>query len=135
MSYFLLYIILMLDTWCAASISLVVICIMILIVDIIGWLIILDDTCVSENVKKSIKKVGKIAFITFIISFVFATFCPTTKQAATIYLLPKLASNKSMQQLPSKTAELLLKEVKKEINTLNDIVPVVPSNVNIKTKK
>jgi len=132
MNYFLVYLILMLDTWKAAFIALIIICSIILIIVIITWFMSDDGVYASESEKESdkilTKKIGKIAFITLIISFVFVIFCPTTKQVATIYLLPKITSNKSMQELPSKTAELLLIEVKKEINTIN----ALPSNIEIK---
>ena len=48
-----------------------------------------------------------------------AIFCPNTRQAAAIYLLPKIANNKSMQKLPSQTANLLLLEVKKDMDSLS----------------
>jgi len=97
-----------------------------------AWFIV-ADCCEIENTRellyKFLKKIYKIVSVFLIFLIIFLTFCPSTKQAATIYLLPKITSNKSMQQLPSKTAQLLLTEVKKEINTLNN---VVPSNIEIK---
>ena len=135
MNYFLIYLILMLDHWVGAFVLICIICSIILLIDIFGWILMhaedIGSYSSNSEIKSNntlIKKIFKITFIVFIISFVFVIFCPTTKQVATIYLLPKITSNKSMQELPSKTAELLLIEVKKEINTIN----ALPSNIEIK---
>jgi len=135
MNYFLIYLILMLDHWVGAFVLICIICSIILLIDIFGWILMhaedIGSYSSNSEIKSNntlIKKIFKITFIVFIISFIFAILCPNTKQAATIYLLPKITSNKNMQQLPSKTAQLLLMEVKKEINTIN----ALPSNIEIK---
>jgi F0F1-type ATP synthase assembly protein I len=85
-----------------------------------------DATEAQKNtISLVLKKTFKV-FIPIYLLFIFIlTFCPTTKQAATIYLLPKIANNKSLQELPSKTAEMLLLEVKKEIRSIDGLTDTV----------
>lgn len=138
MSYFLLYLILILDN---ISHSLYVILPMLTIaifIFIIAFIATFNaDEHDAEDVETKIhffaKKILNIMVPFLIICIFLVTFLPTTKQAATIYLLPKIASNKNMQQLPSKTAELLLLEVKKEIASLN--VNNISGITNAVTKK
>lgn len=117
MSYFSVYLILILDN---ISMTLTVIAIILSVMLIIALVILLsayEDGGIGEF---PIKNTTKIFIPLYLLITLTAIFCPNTKQAATIYLLPKIANNKSMQKLPSRAANLLLLEVKKEMDSLND---------------
>jgi hypothetical protein len=49
----------------------------------------------------------KISIPIFILGLLGVTLVPTSKQAAAIYLLPKIANNEQVQQIPGKTMDLL----------------------------
>lgn len=137
MSYFLLYLILVLDNVNAGIIPLLVIIPIFIVVIIIIYSCVWTES--NEDWSffgKKITKLLKYLVPVWIFLFLLAIFLPTTKQAATIYLLPQIASNKSMQQLPSKTAELLLGEVKKEIASLNtdNVINSAVKTINKKTR-
>lgn len=133
MSYFAVYFILILDNIKEALPPIIIISILMFGVAVFLFCAgsaAIEDCCNDKNKDKYknlvaglVNKIFKIGLPVFFISVFLAIFCPTTKQAATIYLLPKIASNKSMQQLPSQTANLLLLEVKKEIASLKDATP------------
>lgn len=47
-------------------------------------------------------------------------FIPTTKQAAAIYLLPKIANNEQVKQMPDKAAQLLNGKLDEWLDDLRD---------------
>jgi hypothetical protein len=72
---------------------------------------------VIEDVKKA-RKLLKSFLICFFIAFTLKTFLPDTKQAATIYILPKLATPAAFDALNNEGKELygIFKEwAKKEL--------------------
>lgn len=117
MNYFTVYLILILDN---ISMTLTVIAIILSAMLIAALIILLAAYYVGDDICEfPIKNTIKIFISIYLLIVLMAIFCPNTRQAATIYLLPKIANNKSMQKLPSQTANLLLLEVKKEMDSLN----------------
>jgi len=67
--------------------------------------------------KKQEKLVGKIALISFVFLFLFVAaniFTPSTKEAAAMYAIPKIANNESVQQIPPALIKILDKWGDKE---------------------
>ena len=53
------------------------------------------------------KKCFAIALVVFLIGSVGAIFTPSSKSAAAIYLIPKIANNEQVQQVPENALRLL----------------------------
>lgn len=63
-------------------------------------------------------KTLKICSVILSVAFVMGTLLPDTKQMAAIYLIPKIASNQDIQQLPPKLSKLALEFVNKELDSI-----------------
>lgn len=79
------------------------------------------EDCYEKECKTCVKawKTVKISFFTIIFVFLLFVFTPYTKQMAAIYLIPKIASNKDIKQLPPKLSKLMMAYVNKELNNLS----------------
>ncbi len=114
MSHWLVYWVLMLDgiksTMVGATVS----------VAIIFWIRFFYPVVMNGSLKHrdiiALKKLGKILIAPFMIFLLVSVFIPTTKQMAAIYLIPKIASNKDIKQLPPKLSKLALEYVNKELS-------------------
>ena len=80
----------------------------ILILECVFLLIIFDD--LDEETRSQFKKGNKLAAIALAVTLLGFLLIPTQKEAAAIYLLPKLAHSdftKEAQQLPTDAAKLV----------------------------
>lgn len=114
MSHWLVYWILTLDHIRASlGISIVLFFVMILMAGFCAMIGSCDN--VPNLVKFSMKLLKIFVPLVFLFSILFVLM-PTTKQMAAIYLIPKIASNKDIRQLPPKLSKLALEYVNKELN-------------------
>ena len=67
------------------------------------------------------KKCLIACIILFFISLPPATFLPTTKQACVIYVLPKIANNKHVQQIPNNISKLVNEKLVEWIDDVRGI--------------
>lgn len=118
MSHWFVYWILMLDSMCMAVGIIWVLTLIFTSIFIIAISICISDSCRDEKggLIKIRNKTLKWCAIIFGVTFFISTFLPGTKQMAAIYLLPKIAANKDIQQLPPKLSKLALEYVNKELN-------------------
>ena len=56
---------------------------------------------------RTIAKLEIIGFVIFVVALSMLTFIPSTREAAAIYLIPKIANNEQMQKIPDNAAKLL----------------------------
>ena len=78
----------------------------------VSSVVILAALPVSDYDEELAKKIFKIGVCGFLLNITFFTFIPTTKEVAAIYLIPKIANNKNVQQIPYNTARLLNEKLK-----------------------
>ena len=134
MSHWLVYWVLMLDN---ISMSIDVIWVLTLVfvpifLIVISILINDDYRTRSENTINGLRKIRnktlKWCAIIFSIFFIIVTFLPGTKQMAAIYLLPKIAANKNIQQLSPKLVKLATLYLDKQLNELGNKPPTSSTN-------
>ena len=65
---------------------------------------------------KSLLRFVKYMSPIIIVLCIVTSLIPSTKQMAAIYLIPKIAANKDIQQLPPKLSKLALQYVNQELN-------------------
>lgn len=68
-----------------------------------GWFIWAMESCEAPSAVKIIKRALPACIL---LSFLYA-ITPTTKQAAAIYLIPKVVNNESVQNISNNTLKLL----------------------------
>ena len=73
---------------------------------------ILDYGDIDGNLKKWLKR----AVVTGLVAILVLAFVPNTKQAAVIYLLPKIANNEQVQKLPDNALKLLNAKMEQYLN-------------------
>lgn len=78
---------------------------------LISFLILLSLTDISSSAEKTekiifIKKVWKVTLPITIISWFMVVFIPNTKEAAFIYIAPKIINNKDFQQTLTRLPKL-----------------------------
>lgn len=73
-----------------------------------------EDGSASEHfveIKELFLSISKKCFIAciilFFVSFPLAMFLPTTQQACVIYVLPKIANNEHIQEIPNNVSKLM----------------------------
>jgi len=116
---FLVYLWLELDAICGIFMAIASISILIFIVALIAYLWDSDMKANEylEIEKKRIKRIGVIAFTAMIL----ASLTPTTKQFATIIILPKIANSKTTERLlksGDNVSKLLLEYTEKQLQTV-----------------
>lgn len=81
------------------------------------------------SIKSSILNISKKCLvgciILFFISFPFAVFMPTTKQACVIYVLPKIADNKHVQEIPNNISKLVNEKLVEWIDDIRGVKETV----------
>lgn len=92
---FQLYLILMLDNVCAVTTTIAVI--LAIVTFIFGALSF--DVDLTERDRRCARKIFKRLVPIFILSLSAAVFIPNTKQAATIFLVPKVLNNEKLQDI------------------------------------
>ena len=60
----------------------------------------------TENFRK-LCKLFRVGVVLLVIFSILATFIPSTKEAAAIYMLPKIANNEDVQEIPANVAKIL----------------------------
>ena len=102
MNYFLWYLFVMADNIRDFFISISVLSGVISIITFI--FMYADDSMTKENIEK-ILKILKISVPIFIISLIFTTFVPNTKQIATIYIGPKIVNQENIDSFSKEYQE------------------------------
>jgi len=110
---------LMLDSVSTASGLIAVVVGLVLSFSVIFYFICKFDG--DEDVVRITEQINKILIPIFAITFLLSIFLPTTKQMATIYILPKIANNEQVQQIPDKLLELGNKQLDEWINEFKDV--------------
>ena len=75
---------------------------------IVLFIISLDET--EKEAIKAFKAVKKVYFYLWVLVLVISSirmFVPTTNQMVAIYMIPQIAKNKDIQEIPSKATEFL----------------------------
>lgn len=103
MSHGLVYWVTRLDSLASAGLFLVIPSTLVMIIVITGFAI--NEW--GEDMEKQAKKAFKVALTTLMISAIITVFIPTTKEAAAIYLIPKIANNEDVQKMPDNVAKIL----------------------------
>ena len=80
------------------------------IVMFIGWV---GDDLREETIQKYVPKL----IISLIVSLLISIAIPTTKDAAIIYVLPKIVNNEDVQKLPSEIVQLARKKLAELMET------------------
>lgn len=117
MSHWTIYLILKLDALCDFFHTITVISGVISMLAGIGWFIwAMEDSDAPAAIKAL-----KITVPTFMLFFLLFALTPSTKQAAAIYLIPKVINNESVQNISTNTLKILeeytadlLKEMKEK---------------------
>ncbi len=113
-SPFFVYTIVKLDAFCAFMCSCSVICAVIGVLSYFFGHVTADNYCGTEEERRESRRVGrclsfKVAPVFLVLSFVTLFVCtviPTTKQAAVIWLLPKVVTEQNMEKVQSEAGEL-----------------------------
>lgn len=92
---FQMYLLLMLDSVCVVTAIITIV--LAFITFIIGVMSVAND--VNEEDQKYARKFLKYLVPVFMLSLSAAVFIPNTKQAATIFLLPKVLNNEKVQDI------------------------------------
>ncbi len=76
----------------------------------------------SVSVEDTLKYFGRFAALSFLIvlfSLSILTFVPRAKEAAAIYLIPKMVNNEAVQEIPGDAVKLLQLKLDEWINDLS----------------
>lgn len=92
---FQMYLLLMLDSICAVTTIITIV--LAFITFMIGIMSVAGD--VNEEDHKCARKLLKYLVPIFVLSLLSAVFIPNTKQAATIFLVPKVLNNEKVQDI------------------------------------
>lgn len=92
---FQMYLLLMLDSICVVTAIITIV--LAFITFIIGVMSVAND--VNEEDRESARKLLKYLVPVFLLSLLLAVFIPNTKQAATIFLVPKVLNNEKVQDI------------------------------------
>ena len=92
---FQMYLLLMLDSICVVTAIITIV--LALITFIFGIMSVAGD--VNEEDQKYARKFLKYLVPIFVLSLLSAVFIPNTKQAATIFLVPKVLNNEKIQDI------------------------------------
>ncbi|KKN70278.1 hypothetical protein LCGC14_0433040 [marine sediment metagenome] len=114
MSHWLVYWVLMLDN--IRIVLGVLMNISIFIILMAGICSLIGNVEATSKLIKFSKTLLKIFAPAFFLLLILLGLTPSTKQMAAIYLIPKIASNKDIQQLPPKLSKLALQYVNQELN-------------------
>lgn len=76
------------------------------------------------------KKCLIACIILFLVSFPPATFLPSTQQACVIYVLPKIANNEHVQEIPNNVSKLVNEKLAEWIDDMKG----VKTKVKVKTE-
>ena len=104
MSNLFLYLVVMLDNLKDAS----GIFALIATLAIVFTFIAKEEMCLEEKRYKRYLRV-LVAILSLTISF--AVFCPSSKQAALLYILPKIMKEQSLQEVPKKILQLIENQI------------------------
>ena len=75
---------------------------------VIYYVIELSDFPDKDNVKAAKLLINRL-IIASVVLWLLAALCPSTKEMAAIYLIPKIANNEQVQQIPNKALTVLNK--------------------------
>ena len=85
----------------------------IIAISIIGLVIIICFAAEEMNIYPKVKKFLFAFIIMLFVSSSLQIIVPTTKEAAVIYLLPKMANNEDVQKIPQNAFKLLNTQMEK----------------------
>lgn len=121
MDYFLVYLILRLDTLsCIVGISTVIAGIFFIVTILIY---VLND---DEDICDRVKPWSKPFFIVFCVFLFSNVLVPDTKQAAVVYCLPKVVNNEQVQKIPDNLLRLANTWIDEAISKAEEAVPKKP---------
>lgn len=90
---------------------------LVIVAAVLGMLpICANDLWEAEGIWPKIVKAYKTGAAFIIACITVVSFTPTTKEFATIYLIPKMANNEQMQKVPENLAKLLNAKMEAWIN-------------------
>ena len=75
---------------------------------VIYYVIEISDFPDKDNVKAAKLLINRL-IIASVVLWLLAALCPSTKEMAAIYLIPKIANNEQVQQIPNKALTVLNK--------------------------
>lgn len=99
---FQMYLLLMLDSVCAVTVIITIV--LAFITFVFGAMLVACD--VNEEEQKYARKFLKYLVPVFVLSLLSAVFIPNTKQAATIFLVPKVLNNEKVQDIGQNSLDL-----------------------------
>lgn len=102
MTYFQAYLLTRLDSLGQLFAAVVIISLIISFGVLMGFV----DTHDTDKQKQFVKKVWKITLPICFISLLFGSLIPTTKEAAFVYIAPKIINNKDFQETITKLPRL-----------------------------
>jgi hypothetical protein len=85
------------------------------VLSIFAWIPTITDDFVPE-----IKRFYKLAVVVLIVSLLGFAFIPSTKEAAAIYMIPKIVNNEQVQKLPDNAMKFLNGKFEEWINDMAD---------------
>ena len=117
MSPWLVYWVLMLDKIQAAVGVVVMLSFIGGLLSTIALVVVGDAKDVSCKTKKTMKKTARISVVMCCFFSLILMFMPGTKEAAAIYLIPKMYNNKDMQALPANLVKYANQYIVDELKT------------------
>lgn len=104
---FQVYLILQLDTLNGVFITLGIACLIVMVISLIVWAAHGEAEYGNDkNTRKAAVTCIKRVSVPFLITWLLVAFCPSSKTAAAMFLLPALTSDKVMEPIGKEASEL-----------------------------
>lgn len=116
-----IYLITRLDALIGVSVVILIFTGLVIIVTLVKWQTYSDNYDWKDNKENLVpifKKWLKIEFALLIMSLFVIVTIPTSKEAAAILIIPKIANNEHVQNIPNKTLELVEKQLDQWIQNI-----------------
>lgn len=116
-----IYLITRLDALIGVSVGILIFTGLVIIVTLGKWQTYSDNYDWKDNKENLVpifKKWLKIEFALLIMSLFVIVTIPTSKEAAAILIIPKIANNEHVQNIPNKTLELVEKQLDQWIQNI-----------------
>jgi hypothetical protein len=116
-----IYLITRLDALIGVSVGILIFTGLVIIVTLVKWQTDSDNYDWEDNKENLVpifKKWLKIEFALLIMSLFVIVTIPSSKEAAAILIIPKIANNEHVQNIPNKTLELVEKQLDQWIQNI-----------------
>lgn len=116
-----IYLITRLDALIGVSVVILIFTGLVIIVTLVKWQTYSDNYDWKDNKENLVpifKKWLKIEFALLIMSLFVIVTIPSSKEAAAILIIPKIANNEHVQNIPNKTLELVEKQLDQWIQNI-----------------